>query len=158
MFYIVLLHHAGKVLKKILRRTFMRWIADLAQRYSSLAPVAGSTPEKGHRQALSATERPSHGPGIAYLCSDRIFSHVVTSNKTRQLEFYLSETEARYEVMCERSGKRGCCIVYVRKLSFMHEKRASPRLNIRHVNSAFSLSYPVGWWKAFGPPHGKATS
>ena len=40
--------------------------------------------------------------------------------------------------MCERSGKRGCCIVYVEKLSFMHEKRASPRLNIRHVNLAVS--------------------
>jgi len=42
--------------------------------------------------------------------------------------------------MCERSGKRGCCIVYVEKLSFMHEKRASPRLNIRHVNLAVSSS------------------
>jgi hypothetical protein len=42
--------------------------------------------------------------------------------------------------MCERSGKRGCCIVYVEKLSFMHEKRASPRLNIRHVNPAVSAS------------------
>jgi len=57
-----------------------------------------------------------------------------------------AETEARYEVMCERSGKRGCCIVYVRKLSFMHEKHASPRLNICHVNPAVSgasvLSFP----------------
>jgi len=42
--------------------------------------------------------------------------------------------------MCERSGKRGCCIVYVRKLSFMPEKRASPRLNIRHVKPAVSSS------------------
>jgi hypothetical protein len=43
--------------------------------------------------------------------------------------------------MCEREGKRGCCIVYVRKLSFMHEKHASPRLNIRHVNPAVSISF-----------------
>jgi len=45
--------------------------------------------------------------------------------------------------MCERCEQRGCCIVYeiptyVGKLSFMPEKRASPRLNISHVDPAVS--------------------
>ena len=49
------------------------------------------------------------------------------------------ETEARYEVMCERSGKRGCCItVTIGKALGSSLLCASRRLNIRHVNPPVS--------------------
>jgi ankyrin len=69
-----------------------------------------------------------------------LLNHEVVNHQIElQEQSWVEETEARYEVMCERSGKRGCCIVYVGKLSFKHEKRASPRLNICHVNPAVSV-------------------
>jgi len=44
--------------------------------------------------------------------------------------------------MCELGGQRGCCIGHVRKVPFMLEKRAGPRLNnlIGRKDPAVSVS------------------
>jgi hypothetical protein len=59
---------------------------------------------------------------------------------TNTLSFreWAPEIDARYEVMCELFGQRGSLNCYVKKLSFMLEKRASPRLNVGHVDPAVS--------------------
>jgi hypothetical protein len=90
--------------------------------YSSLSPCAASVVSSAALLFSNLWCRPTTSPVPLASC------------------ICLTEIEARYEVMCELGGQRGSLNCYVRKLSFMPEKRASPRLNIGHVDPAVSLT------------------